>query len=96
METYKKILEYEAMLKDGIISEAEFQKLKKILVSSKMEELGIDDEAEFEEMLKKDVFTEAVMMLEDSTVASYKEAISWLEKLGDWDNAAVVMAVKNT
>ena len=40
MDIYKKLLEYEEMLKDGVISEAEFQKLKKILYSGKMSEFN--------------------------------------------------------
>ena len=90
MDVYKKVLEYEEMLKDGVISEAEFQKLKTILYSAKMSELGIEDEAEYEDYLKKDVFREAILMLENDTAASYREAVSWLEKLGDWGNAAAV------
>ena len=30
-------------------------------------------------------------MLENNTAASYREAIFWLEKLGDWGNAASVI-----
>jgi len=91
METYKKLLEYEEMLKDGVLSEAEFQKLKSILYSGKMAELGIEDEAEFEDYLKKDVFREAILMLENNDAKSYREAVFWLKKLGDWGNAASVI-----
>ena len=79
------------MLKDGVISEEECQKLKSMLCSPKMAELGIQDEAEFEELLKKDVFREAILMLEGNTIESYKKAIHWLEQLGDWGNAADVL-----
>ena len=87
MDIYKKLLEYKAMFEDGVISGEEFQKLKQMLYTSKMREMGIQDEAEFEEIIKKDVFKEAVLMLEKNTVSSYREAISLLEKLGNWGNA---------
>lgn len=92
MDTYKKLIEYEGMLKDGVISVEEFQKLKNMLYSSKMTELGIQDEAEFEDYIKKDTFKEAILMLENNTVASYKDAISLLESLKGWGNSNEVIA----
>ena len=91
MDIYKKILEYEELLKDGVITEEGFQKLKATLYSEMMTEIGIQDEAIFEEMIKKDVFREAILMLEKNTAAGYREAIFWLEKLGDWGNAGDVI-----
>lgn len=92
MEEYKKKLEYDQMLKDGVISESEYQKLKDLLYASKMAELGIQDEVELEETLKKDAFKEAVLMLENNTAPSYREAIALLESLGGWGNSTALIS----
>lgn len=91
MDILKQLLEYEEMYKDGVISEAECQKLKDMIRSTKMAELGLQSEDELNDYINREVFRESVLMLENNTVASYKEAITWLEKLGDWGNAKAVI-----
>ena len=91
MEAYKKAMEYKALLNDGVISEAEFNKLKDILYTSKMEEVGIGNVDEFEELIKKEYFKEAILLLEKNDAPSYRIAISMLENLGDWGNATNVI-----
>ncbi len=91
MDKYKKLLEYEEMLRDGVISGAEAQKLKAILISQTMAELGVQDEAECEEMLKREAYREAVLILEKNESKRFKEAFYVLENLGDWGDASDVI-----
>ena len=90
MEAYKKIEEYKGLLKDGVISEEEYLKLKQMVFVSSKQELDIETEDAFDEVINREQFNEAMKKLEVNTSASYTEAISLLEDLGSWGSAAVV------
>ena len=56
-----------------------------------MAELDIHDESEIEDAVKREVFNEAVLMLENKDSKNYREALSRLEWLGDWGNASTIL-----
>lgn len=91
MDSFEKILEYDKLLKDGVISEDEYKQLKNILINNLKTEGIIANEEAFEEEFNNWLYQTAISKLDDQTLASYTEAMAILEKLGDWKSAKVIL-----